>query len=128
MRAEKRHIILLLDNAPAHKAPNLVLTNVKLCMLPPNTTAFLQPMDAGIIAATKSAYRRRQMERAIDLVEDVSFTGKPYAVDQLQAMRWIKDIWGGMPQKNHCELLSTHEPDAPHLLRRPRQRSIEPHR
>lgn len=99
MRAERRHILLLLDNASVHTATNLVLTNVKIHMLPPNTTAFLQPMDAGIIAVAKRAYWNKQMERAIDLIEDGNVTGKPYAVDQLQAMRWFQEIWDSMPAK-----------------------------
>eukprot|EP00644_Phytophthora_capsici_P004968 jgi/Phyca11/97240/e_gw1.1.1664.1 len=33
------------------------LTNITVQKLPPNTTSYLQPMDAGIIAAAKSGYR-----------------------------------------------------------------------
>jgi hypothetical protein len=60
MRQQNRQIILLVDNAPTHPHPNCppqnytgptspVLTNIRLEFLPPNTTAFLQPLDAGII-------------------------------------------------------------------------------
>jgi hypothetical protein len=50
MRSPGRHILLLLDNASSHKPGDIVCTNVQVEFLPPNTTAFLQPMDAGIIA------------------------------------------------------------------------------
>ena len=63
-RRERKHILLLIDNAPSHVDPgsildkqpegyneinDLRLTNIKIYFLPPNTTAHLQPMDAGII-------------------------------------------------------------------------------
>jgi len=40
------------------KKPNIKLTNIKLVYLPPNTTAHLQPMDAGIIHSFKSKYKQ----------------------------------------------------------------------
>ncbi len=42
----------------ATKKPNIKLTNIKLVYLPPNTTAHLQPMDAGIIHSFKSKYKQ----------------------------------------------------------------------
>ncbi|GMF38977.1 unnamed protein product [Phytophthora lilii] len=45
MRASGRHILLLVDNASSHNMDELICTNVRLKFLPPNTTAFLQPMD-----------------------------------------------------------------------------------
>ncbi len=48
-----RRVALLLDNASAHgKIEDLsFLSNVEVIFLPKNTTAFLQPLDAGVIAA-----------------------------------------------------------------------------
>ncbi|CAB4381270.1 unnamed protein product [Rhizophagus irregularis] len=40
------------------KRPDIKLTNIELAYLPPNTTAHLQPMDAGIIHSFKSKYKR----------------------------------------------------------------------
>ena len=40
------------------KAQNIKLTNIELVYLPPNTTAHLQPMDAGIIHSFKARYKR----------------------------------------------------------------------
>jgi hypothetical protein len=55
------------------KKPDIKLTNIKLVYLPPNTTAHLQPMDAGIIRSFKSKYKREfcrhlihQFDRGID--------------------------------------------------------------
>jgi hypothetical protein len=54
--------------------PNL--TNIELVYLPPNTTAHLQPMDAGIIHSFKAKYKQefckhliRQFDSGIDYVK-----------------------------------------------------------
>ena len=50
MRKSTRTVALVLDNCTA--LPNVIgLTNVKLIILPPNTTAKTQPMDAGVLFA-----------------------------------------------------------------------------
>lgn len=54
MRKMNRKILLLVDNAPVHKIENpSLLTNITVHYLPPNTTANLQPADAGIINSFK---------------------------------------------------------------------------
>jgi hypothetical protein len=54
MRLQHRNILLLVDNAPVHKINESTnLTNVTVHYLPPNTTAHLQPCDAGIINSFK---------------------------------------------------------------------------
>ena len=60
MKEQNRNILLLVDNAPVHiileeTAEKLDCINVKF--LPSNTTAFLQPCDAGIINSFKCKYR-----------------------------------------------------------------------
>ena len=50
MAFEKRKVFFL-DNASSH--PTIEYCNVKLQFFPPNTTSVLQPMDQGIIQATK---------------------------------------------------------------------------
>ena len=57
MRLCGRSILLFVDNCPAH--PPLEMTNVKVIFFPPNTTARLQPCDAGVIANFKTGYRKR---------------------------------------------------------------------
>ena len=54
MRIANRNILLLIDNAPTHiLMDNLDLRNVTIHHFPPNTTAHLQPCDAGIIHSFK---------------------------------------------------------------------------
>lgn len=123
MRASSRNILLLLDNAPSHVLGDIVLTNIKIKMLPQNTTARMQPMDAGIIASMKAAYRSRQMEHALNLVESGEYeklNGKSvYRVDQLQAMTWCDEIWSAMRRQiiancfRHTRILCPRQYDDP---------------
>jgi len=54
-----RKILSILDNASLHKwNEDEELSNVELLFLPPNTTAHLQPCDAGIIWSFKSHSRK----------------------------------------------------------------------
>nr|CCA17408.1 hypothetical protein BRAFLDRAFT_126732 [Albugo laibachii Nc14] len=57
MRAGNRHVLLLLENASSHRLSE-PLTQVTLKMLPPNTNAYLQPQDAGIIQSFKTQVER----------------------------------------------------------------------
>jgi len=94
---------------------DLLCTNVQVEFLPPNTTAFLQPMDAGIIAAFKRGYRRKQLLHVYEKVKDFDRTtheqnmqllgNKPYGVDQLQAMKWSREVWSEVQAQRtiqHC--------------------------
>ena len=56
MLGKNKKILLLVDNAPSHIVPDDDLTNVKVKMLPPNTTTCIQPLDQGIIAALKARF------------------------------------------------------------------------
>ena len=54
MRMQNRNIILFIDNAPTHALYETThLTNITIKYLPPNTTAYLQPCDTGIINSFK---------------------------------------------------------------------------
>lgn len=57
MKRRNRRILLLVDNAPTH-LQQVTLENVRVEKLPPNTTAHLQPCDAGIIHSFKCQYKR----------------------------------------------------------------------
>lgn len=59
MKAQNRKVLLFVDNAPSH--PELQLSNINVQFFPPNTTAYTQPMDQGIIQATKLKFRKRQV-------------------------------------------------------------------
>ena len=52
--------IILLDNAPAHPHGCLEALGgrIRVLFLPPNTTSIIQPMDQGVIQATKMRYKR----------------------------------------------------------------------
>ena len=57
MRQQNRNILLLVDNAPTHSLYETTnLTNITIHFLPPNTTAHLQPCDAGIIHSFKVSF------------------------------------------------------------------------
>ena len=47
------------------KKPEIKLTNITIVYLPPNTTAHLQPMDAGIIHSFKAKYKREFCQHII---------------------------------------------------------------
>ena len=54
MKRLDKKILLLVDNATVHAVDNPeLLTNITIHYLPPNTTAHLQPADAGIINSFK---------------------------------------------------------------------------
>lgn len=89
------------------------LTNITVQKLPPNTTSYLQPMDAGIIAAAKSGYRDRHMSLACNRADKSMPHKAPegkgiYYVDQLQGMKWVDEAWGDItPEKiRHCFMKS----------------------
>ncbi|RQM21985.1 hypothetical protein B5M09_009200 [Aphanomyces astaci] len=72
MVSANRKVLMLVDNAPPHKPKDeALLTNVSLKMLPPNTTAYLQPQDAGIIVSFKAKVKQRQLQNALDQIEEV---------------------------------------------------------
>jgi hypothetical protein len=105
-RTMNRKVLLLIDNAGSHfnskrfennddddeisepdndqnsrkkkkkTKPKINLTNIELVYLPPNTTAHLQPMDAGIIHSFKAKYKQefckhliRQFDSGIDYIK-----------------------------------------------------------
>lgn len=67
----------MLDNAPApHKIDMLTSHDIKItCMaLPPNTTSLIQPMDQGVICATKRLYTKKMLNEVLvvlPLSEDI---------------------------------------------------------
>ena len=70
-RIQNRKILLLVDNASPHFNPdeneqdNLVLSHIKVKFLPPNTTAHLQPIDAGIINSFKAIYKQHYIRHVL---------------------------------------------------------------
>ena len=94
MQHQKRKILLFMDNASSHS--HLNLKNIKLQFFPANTTSKLQPMDQGIIQATKLKYRKLQLRKMIVAMEkDKTICASQLLkeVDVLQAIYWIKQAW-----------------------------------
>ena len=71
---------LITDNAPTHPLPKSppidynrpplpLLDHIKLIYLPPNTTAWLQPLDAGVIRSLEAGYPRRFIQHMVDYFE-----------------------------------------------------------
>lgn len=102
--------MLLLDNTSSHHSAQ-PLSNINIQMLPPNTTAHLQSQDAGIIAYLKAWIKRRQMQHALDQMEEIM--GRPeadgtarteeelakiYEIDILEAMKWCREVWESATQ------------------------------
>uniref|UniRef100_U9UAX0 Uncharacterized protein n=1 Tax=Rhizophagus irregularis (strain DAOM 181602 / DAOM 197198 / MUCL 43194) TaxID=747089 RepID=U9UAX0_RHIID len=58
------------DNAPTHLLDETIqLSNIKVYFLPPNTTAHLQPLDAGIINSFKAQYRKLLIANRIEMYD-----------------------------------------------------------
>lgn len=91
MKAQKRSILLLIDNAPSHIFDREKLTNVRVEFLPPNTTSHLQPMDAGVIRAFKAHYRHLYITRVLE--HDIEGRDNIYFIDQLEGMHLAKEAW-----------------------------------
>ena len=89
MRNKNRNVVLLLDNAPSHKV-SVELTNVKVVMLPLNTTSHIQPMDAGIINNFKVHYKRNLVKHYVRQIDE---KGSFECADLKQAIYFVKDAW-----------------------------------
>ena len=90
-RINKSNILLIIDNASYHNINNLVLTNIKVLFLPPNTTSHLQPLDNGIIAAVKKRYKTKQILYIIKQLENNVLA--PEKISLLQAIKMFKQSW-----------------------------------
>ncbi|XP_037500282.1 uncharacterized protein LOC119374275 [Rhipicephalus sanguineus] len=91
MQREGRKVALVLDSCTAHHTAHK-LSNVEIFFLPPNTTAGLQPMGAGVIACFKALYRRSVLSRlALNL--DISIRERrpapDFKVSLLMAVQFI---------------------------------------
>ncbi|KAE9308203.1 hypothetical protein PF008_g21032 [Phytophthora fragariae] len=64
-------------------------------------SAYLQPMDAGTIAAFKVAFRGRQLRWVYEKIKRGDKIDKnAYKTDQLQVMQWSKEIWHDLQGKD----------------------------
>ncbi|CAI5955817.1 unnamed protein product [Closterium sp. NIES-64] len=108
MYAEGREIAVLLDNASSHMLRDECawseivcgmrttrLSNVRLIFLPPNTTAFTQPLDQGIIATAKARYRQHWLRAFTALWNDDGATSAVarYRPNLRDVLGWLSDAW-----------------------------------
>ena len=78
-----RQILLLVDNAASHIVRE-ESEHVKIHFLPPNTTAHLQPCDAGIINSFKVHYRKLYLQHVLEAInarEEMSRLNIKEAID-----------------------------------------------
>ncbi|KAL8561579.1 hypothetical protein ACOMHN_024815 [Nucella lapillus] len=73
MQMQRRKVLLVMDNCSAHKIPEQPLRAVQVLFLPANSTAKLQPCDAGIIRNLKVHYRRM---RVLSMLAQIAGGGK----------------------------------------------------
>lgn len=91
---QKKKILLLLDNCPAH--PDIHnLKAIKLVFLPPNTTSVLQPMDQGVIKSLKTHFRKLQIMK---ILRDIDEKGTPQKLDVFEAICLISKAWDRVSQ------------------------------
>jgi len=69
MVMQKRNVLFFVDNCPSHPQ-KLKFSNVKLVFLPKNTTARLQPCDAGVISWVKRNYRSKIVRKLLASYEN----------------------------------------------------------
>ena len=70
LKRRERHLILFLDNAPCH--PPLLMdmfSNIKVAIVPKNTTSCTQPLDVGMIKVRKVYYKRNLLQHIVSQVD-----------------------------------------------------------
>ena len=89
MKFQRRNVVIVIDNCPAHPQNIKGLTNTKIVFLPPNTTAETQPMDAGVIHILKQKYRCELSKKNLQMID----AGLPFEVDLITALRVLDKVW-----------------------------------
>ena len=92
MRKKGRKILMFLDNASSHA--DMKMSNVKLEFFPANCTSKLQPLDLGIIRATKARYRKMLMRRLLSCIDDChSASELTKQINVLDCVNWVAKAW-----------------------------------
>jgi|GraSoiStandDraft_52_1057288.scaffolds.fasta_scaffold34078_1 hypothetical protein len=91
-RHKNQRVLLLLDNCPSHKTEGVILSNVDIHFLPPNTTAKIQPMDAGIISSFKRHYRNLHIRWILSEIQKGKNI-RDLKMNVLQAINYITKSW-----------------------------------
>ena len=92
---QRRHILLLIDNAPSHIVDEYL--NINIQFLPPNTTSKIQPLDQGIIRSVKCAYRKTIQVQYCSHVENYEEVKQiMQSFDFVVAVNTLVDAWEGV--------------------------------
>ena len=115
MQISHRQVILISDNAPTHPHPDMppksytgpsppCLSHVRLIYIDPNLTAYLQPLDAGIIAAFKAAYRRKYASLLVSRYNSNPTAAVEWKLNVLEAINLAIAAWDEIPASTifHC--------------------------
>ena len=95
MKAEKRSILLIIDNCSSQNCVPRHLEHVKVLFLPPSTTSILQPLDQGIIHAVKRHYRARVVQRMLCNIA----SERDINVNILEAMHMFSAAWRALKEE-----------------------------
>ena len=107
MRAQNRNVCLHLDNFSGHYIP-YEPTNVELVFFRLNLTAWVQPLDAGIIRCFKAHYQRQFCQEA--LKRDISGIVDIYSFDLLEVLHMASNAWDNVTAEmikncwNHADI------------------------
>ncbi|CAI5994123.1 unnamed protein product [Closterium sp. NIES-64] len=108
MFAEGRKIVVLLDNASSHMlravdawseivcgVRTTCMSHVRLVFLPPNTTAFTQPLDQGIIATAKARYRQHWLRAFSGLwnADGATSAVARFRPNLRDVLEWLSESW-----------------------------------
>ena len=88
MVSENRRIILLLDNATSH-VPLKEYENIQIHHIPPNMTAHIQPMDAGIIHSFKCHYKSKLVKMMINNAD----LDMDYKLNMIDVIKFVHQSW-----------------------------------
>ena len=101
MHTQKQHILLTIDNFSEHFL-DYVPTNIQIEFFKLNLTAFVQPLDVGIIRWFKAHYQNNFCWRAIQL--DVAEEHDIYKIDLHEGMMMAKEAWKAVSPTTfaHC--------------------------
>ncbi|KAG0421627.1 Tigger transposable element-derived protein 6, partial [Dictyocoela muelleri] len=94
-----RNILLILDNAPCHDK-NLKFKNIELCFLPPKSTAFFQPLDAGIIRSFKASFKKFLLRHVLFEYENGKLVNECFSnINIKNAIIYSKWAWDSVSVK-----------------------------
>lgn len=96
-------VLLILDNAPTHPSEdilNKIDESFKVCFLPPNVTALLQPMDQGVIEKMKRIYRKLLLRMLLSVDNEESLIDFCKKINLKDCSYMIAEAWSLLTEDN----------------------------